>query len=151
MLIVSSGGLTSGPRPPLPPPRTHCPTWASRSITLLMQDFPGVPVVQNPPSTARGACVLSLVRELRSHMCHRQLENSHVCVCVCVCARARSVTQSCLTLCDPMDYSLPGSSVLGDPADKNTGVGSCFLLQGIFLTQGPNPSVCISCIGRLIL
>ena len=23
------------------------------------------------------------------------------------------VTQSCLTLCDPMDYSLPGSSVLG--------------------------------------
>ena len=23
------------------------------------------------------------------------------------------VTQSCLTLCDPMDYRLPGSSVLG--------------------------------------
>ena len=23
------------------------------------------------------------------------------------------VTQSCLILCDPMDYSLPGSSVLG--------------------------------------
>ena len=29
-------------------------------------------------------------------------------VCVCVW-----VTQSCPTLCDPMDYSLPGSSVLG--------------------------------------
>ena len=28
-------------------------------------------------------------------------------VCVCVC----SVTQSCPTLWDPMDYSLPGSSV----------------------------------------
>ena len=28
-------------------------------------------------------------------------------MCVCVC------TQSCLTLCDPMDYSLPGSSVYG--------------------------------------
>ena len=27
-------------------------------------------------------------------------------LCVCVL-----VTQSCLTLCDPMDYSLPGSSV----------------------------------------
>ena len=34
-----------------------------------------------------------------------------VCVCVCVCARTRSVTQSCLTLCNPIDCSLPGSSV----------------------------------------
>ena len=30
-----------------------------------------------------------------------------VCVCVCACVLA----QSCLTLCDPMDYSPPGSSV----------------------------------------
>ena len=30
---------------------------------------------------------------------------------MCVCARARA--QSCLTLCDPMDCSLPGSSVHG--------------------------------------
>ena len=32
-----------------------------------------------------------------------------VCVCVCVCVHA----QSCLTLCDPVDCSLPGSSVCG--------------------------------------
>ena len=32
-----------------------------------------------------------------------------MCVCVCVC----SVTQSCLTLCDPMDYNLPGSFLHG--------------------------------------
>ena len=32
-------------------------------------------------------------------------------MCVCVCARAR--TQSCLTLCDPMDCSPPDSSVHG--------------------------------------
>ena len=31
-----------------------------------------------------------------------------VCVCVCVCML---VTQSCLTLCDPMDCNPPGSSV----------------------------------------
>ena len=36
-----------------------------------------------------------------------------VCVCVCVCVCASSVIQSCLTLCDPMDCSPPGSSVYG--------------------------------------
>ena len=36
-----------------------------------------------------------------------------VCVCVCVCARAHSHTQSCLTLCDPMDCSPAGSPVHG--------------------------------------
>ena len=36
--------------------------------------------------------------------------NMYVCVCVCVCVL---VAQLCLTLCDPKDYSMPGSSVLG--------------------------------------
>ena len=47
--------------------------------------------------------------------------------------------QSYLTLCDPMDCSLPGSSVHGDSPGKNTGVGCRDLLQGIFLTYGWNP------------
>ena len=44
------------------------------------------------------------------------------------------VTQLCLTLCDPMDcpWNSPG---------QNTGVGSLFLLQGIFPTQGSNPGL----------
>ena len=46
--------------------------------------------------------------------------------------------QSCLTLCNPMDCSLPGSSVHEDSLGKNTGVGCQFLLQGIFLTQESN-------------
>ena len=50
-----------------------------------------------------------------------------------------SVAQSCVTLCDPMDCSLPGSSVQGILQAKNTGVGCHFLLQGIFSTQGLNP------------
>ena len=37
-------------------------------------------------------------------------------------------------LCNPMDCSPPGSSVLGDSQSKNTGVGCHALLQGIFLT-----------------
>ena len=48
------------------------------------------------------------------------------------------VTQSCLTLCNPTDCSLPGSSVHGSSPGKNTGVSSHALLQGIFLTQGSN-------------
>ena len=46
--------------------------------------------------------------------------------------------QSCPTLCDSMDGSLPDSSVRGDSPDKNTGVSCHALLQGIFLTQGLN-------------
>ena len=47
--------------------------------------------------------------------------------------------QSCSTLCDPMDCSPPGSSVLGDSPGKNTAVSCHALLQGIFPTQGSNP------------
>ena len=54
----------------------------------------------------------------------------------CVCAM---LLQSCLTLCDAMDCSLPGPSVHGDSPGKNTGVGCQALLQGIFPTQGMNP------------
>ena len=46
---------------------------------------------------------------------------------------ACSVPQSCQTLCDPVDCSLPGSSVHRIPG-KNTGVSCYFFLQGIFLT-----------------
>ena len=51
------------------------------------------------------------------------------------------VTQSCLTLCDPMDCSLPGSSVHGDSPGKNTRVDCHALLQGIFPTQGLIPGL----------
>ena len=51
--------------------------------------------------------------------------------------RAKSL-QSCPTFCDPMNFSLPGSSVHGDSPGKNTGVGCHALLQGIFQTQGLN-------------
>ena len=40
------------------------------------------------------------------------------------------VTQSCPILCDPMDCSLPGSSIHGNFPGKSTGVVCHFLLQG---------------------
>ena len=48
------------------------------------------------------------------------------------------VAQLCLTLCDPIDCSLPDSSVHGIFPGKNTGVDCHSLLQGIFLIQGSN-------------
>ena len=61
-----------------------------------------------------------------------------VCGTSCPC----SVAHLCLTLCDSVDYSPPGSSV--NPMDrwltprKNTGVSCHFLLQGMFPAQGSN-------------
>ena len=56
--------------------------------------------------------------------------------CQCAC----SVAQSCLTLGDPVGCSWPGSLSMGSPG-KNTGVGSHFLLQGVFPTQRSNPGL----------
>jgi len=51
------------------------------------------------------------------------------------------VTQSCLTSCNPMDYSHSGFSVHGDFPGKNTGVGYHAVLQRIFPAQGSNPGL----------
>ena len=53
------------------------------------------------------------------------------------------VTKSCLTVCNPMDCSLPGSSVHRDYPSKNTGVRYHFLFQGSSLTRD---QTCVSCI-----
>ena len=47
----------------------------------------------------------------------------------------------CLTVCDPIDCSSPGSSVHGDSPGKSTGGGCDALFQGIFPTQGSNPGL----------
>ena len=51
------------------------------------------------------------------------------------------ITQSCPILCNPMDCSLPGSSVHLDSPGKNTTTGCHSFLQGIFPTQGSNPGL----------
>ena len=58
-------------------------------------------------------------------------DNLHLCLAI----------QSCLTLCNLMDCSPPGTSVCGDSAGKNTGVGCHALLQGILPTKGSNPGL----------
>ena len=53
------------------------------------------------------------------------------------CVRAKSL-QSCLTLCNAMDCSPPGSSVHGILQARRLEWVYHALLQGIFPTQGPN-------------
>ena len=53
----------------------------------------------------------------------------------------QSWAQLCLTLCNPIDCSLPGISVHGDSSGKNTGVGCHAFLQEIFPTQKSNPGL----------
>ena len=53
----------------------------------------------------------------------------------------RMLSQSCLTLCDPMDCNPPGFSVHGESPGKNIGMGFHALLQGIFPTQVSNPGL----------
>ena len=67
-------------------------------------------------------------------------KNLYVCIYLYITVKLL-VTQSCLTLCDTMDGSLPSSSVHGDSPRKNTGVGCHVLLQGFFPTQGSNPGL----------
>ena len=76
---------------------------------------------------------------------------AHVCVCVC------SIVQSCLTLCDPMDYVARQAPLCSwNFPGKNTGVDCHFLLQGIFprrssLSRDQTQVSCISCSSRQIL
>ena len=58
--------------------------------------------------------------------------NDDLCLGMCVYAKS---FQPCPTFWDPVDCSLPGSSVHGDSPGKNTEAGCQTLLQGIFPTQ----------------
>ena len=66
------------------------------------------------------------------------IKSSHFTSCAVLCL----VDQSRPALCDPMDCSLPDSSVHGDTLGKNTDVSWHVPLQGkIFPTQGSNPGL----------
>ena len=89
-------------------------------------DFPGGPVVKTPPSNSEHVGLIPGQGTKISY------------------ASKNLVTQSCLTLCNLMDRSWPGSSAHGDSLGKNTGVGSHFLPQGIFLTRDQTLVSCIA-------
>ena len=86
-------------------------------------DFPGGPVVKTLPSNSAD---MGLIPGQGTKILY---------------VSKNWVTQSCLTLCNLMDSSPPGSSVHGDSPGKNTEMGSHFLPQGNFLTRRSNPGL----------
>ena len=59
--------------------------------------------------------------------------------------------QSCLTLCSPMDYSLPGSSDHGIFQARILEWGAFPFSMGLSQSRDQTPVSCVSCIGRQIL
>ena len=82
---------------------------------------------------SRAPCALFIVG------CMRQLQSPNLPYAVLYLA-----AQSCLTLCDPIDCSPPGSSVHGDSPGKNTGVACHALLQEISQPRDPTQVSCIA-------
>ena len=85
-----------------------------------------------------------MLRHTRACVCARAHTHTHThailnTLYLCVC-----VHQSCLTLCNSMNRSLPGSPVCAIFPGKKAGMDCYFLLQGNFPTQGSNP-----CLPRL--
>ena len=60
-------------------------------------------------ATVLSSCLQGAMASEGVHACLRVC--MFVCACLCVCVCVCSVAQSCLTLCNPKDYNLPGSSV----------------------------------------
>ena len=87
-------------------------------------------LTENPTISPYGGSLLSSLPTLPGS----SLPQSHL---VCVLSRP-----SCLTLRPLCPWDSPC---------KNTGVGCLALLQGIFLTQGSNQHLYVSCFGRQVL
>ena len=99
------------------------------------QCLPQVPLLWTFTSNCfwRSAVICIFTSQINVIEIEKGLYSIEKCPSMCVL-----VTQSCPTPCDPTDYSLPGYPCPWNSPGKNTGVGSHFLLQGIFPSQGSN-------------
>ena len=64
---------------------------------------------------------------------------------------ASLVSQSCLTLCNPLDYSLPDSSVQGISQARILEWVAIFSSRGSSRARDQTCVSCISCIGKQII
>ena len=109
-------------------PRDHEATQTSlmTSLTLQMVSLPALPHVRSPSlpmaSSGVGAGVVISTGQVR----RQSLKEGRG---LTLSRRVRAKSQSCLTLCDPMDCNLPVSSVHGDSPGKNPLKWSAVILQ----------------------
>ena len=144
--LSPSAPTTPGASPVWPPPPGNCEQQVDSSMTLVSQcvglQFPSVQSLSHiqlfaTPWTAAHQASLS-ISSSRSLL----KLTSVLILSQTFYEKANAlVAQSCPTHCNPMDRSPPGFSVHEILQARNTGVGSHSLLQGIFPTQGSNPSV----------
>ena len=110
------------------------PSWLSGSLRSFMY------------SSSVYSCHLFLISSASVKSLHfcpllsPSLQELFPCAHACICANS---LQSCPSLCDAMDYTLPGSSVHGDSPGKNTGVSCHALLQDL-LNSGIKPVSLVS-------
>ena len=87
--------------------------------------------------------------------CFVEVQTREQCACVCVCARMHAhvctLTGLCLTLCDPVDCSLPGSSVHGIFQAEILGQVAVSHSRRSFQPRDQTFISCVSCTGRRIL
>ena len=74
-----------------------------------------------------------------------------MCVCACACAQARAHAQSCLTLCNPMDGSPPGSFFHGISQARILEWVSISFSRGSSWPKDRTHVSCVSCNGRWFL
>ena len=79
------------------------------------------------------------------------LETEFVTDCLIASCMHAQLLQLCLTLCDPMDCSLLGSSAHGDSPGRDTEVDWHGFLQGSSRPRDWTHNSYVSCIGRRVL
>ena len=112
-------------------------TSSQYAVILKERYFSHCGFSHNHPQVLTWFCVCVLTQNSSLDLPHNK---SFICMCACA--------QSCLTLCDPMDCSLPGSSVFG--------ILQARILQWVALLSSrgssqPRDRTWVSCIGRRIL
>ena len=104
----------------------------SQSKFMFLYSFLKYKDLESPNSY----CLVFLAGCLSFRFCQQESKINLMLVSYCVHTQS---LQSCPTLCDPIECSLPGSSVLGIFQAGLLEWVSHLLLQGIFPTQGSNP------------
>ena len=111
--------------------RVACPQTVRPRVTAACgcsATHPAPRLDPQPPTC--GALVQTGVHRAPTYLCSADIQSPHM-----------SVAQSCLTLCDPMDCSLPGFSVRESFQARALEWIAIFVLRGISPAQGSNSTV----------